>query len=159
MKNRKHNSCLFMILFAAMIMITMPGCSKKSNGTATPTSQAVQSTDTPAPSNTPAPTDTPAPIDNEVRFKFVVVDRDGKETSFDITTGKETVGEALLDEKLIEGDVGEYGLYVKKVNGIEAVYENDGTYWAFYINGEYATSGVDSTKAESGVTYMFKVES
>ena len=83
---------------------------------------------------------------------------DGKETSFDITSSKKTVGEALLDENLIEGDNGAYGLYVKKVNGILAEYETTGTYWAFYINGEYGLTGVDKTDITDGATYTFKVE-
>ena len=91
-------------------------------------------------------------------FTFIVVDGDGKETSFDITSTKKTVGEALFDENLIEGDNGAYGLYVKKVNGILAEYETTGTYWAFYINGEYGLTGVDKTDITDGATYMFKVE-
>ena len=91
-------------------------------------------------------------------FTFIVVDGDGKETSFDITSSKKTVGEALLDENLIEGDNGAYGLYVKKVNGILAEYETTGTYWAFYINGEYGLTGVDKTDITDGATYTFKVE-
>ena len=91
-------------------------------------------------------------------FTFVVADLNGNETTFNIKTDKATVGEALIDENLIEGDEGAYGLYVKKVNGIEAIYENDGTYWSFYINGEYAMTGVDTTNVEDGATYMFKVE-
>ena len=69
-----------------------------------------------------------------------------------------TVGDALLDLGLIEGDEGDFGLYVKKVCGIEAVYEKDKTYWAFYVNGEYAMSGVDTTDVEAGAEYAFKVE-
>ena len=92
------------------------------------------------------------------QFKFVVVDAEGKETNFEIKTDKATVGEALLDEKLIEGTDSQYGLYVTKVNGIEANYDVDGTYWAFYINGEYAMTGVDPTNVEDGATYSFKVE-
>ena len=49
-------------------------------------------------------------------------------------------------------------MYVKKVNGILADYNIDKTYWAFYINGEYAFSGVDTTPVENGATYSFKVE-
>lgn len=94
----------------------------------------------------------------EISFKFVVVDADGNEKEFDITTDKKTVGEALLDEGLIEGEESEYGLYVKTVDGITADYDVDGTYWAFYIDGEYASTGVDSTDAVEGATYMFKVE-
>ena len=91
-------------------------------------------------------------------FTFVVVDENGTETSFTITSKKKTVGAALMDEGLIEGDDSTHGLYVKKVNGIFAEYETTGTYWAFYVNGEYALNGVDKTEIEDGATYTFKVE-
>ena len=91
-------------------------------------------------------------------FNMTVVDQEGSETQFEIHTDKETVGEALLELGLIEGEESEYGLYVKTVNGITADYDKDGTYWAFYINGEYASSGVDSTKIAEGESYSFKVE-
>jgi len=93
-----------------------------------------------------------------VEFLFMVVDKDGNETAFEIHTDKEIVGDALLEEGLIAGEEGQYGLYVKTVNGITADYDTDGTYWAFYIDGEYAMSGVDTTTIEEGVTYTFKVE-
>ena len=102
-----------------------------------------------------APAETP---ENKVTFTFIVVDKDGAETSFTISTDKKTVGDALLAEGLIEGEEGAYGLYVKKVNGIVADYNIDQTYWAFYINGEYAMSGVDTTDIVEGATYSFKVE-
>ena len=90
-------------------------------------------------------------------FYFNVVDKDGKETKFEIHTDKTVVGEALLELGLIEGDMGDYGLYVKKVNGITAEYEVDGTYWAFYIGNDYGMTGVDMTNIEPGATYAFKV--
>lgn len=37
-------------------------------------------------------------------------------------------------------------------------YDADGAYWAFYINGEYASTGVDSTNIEAGATYTLKAE-
>ncbi len=91
-------------------------------------------------------------------FTFTVTDKDGRDTVFNVKTDKTTVGEALLDLGLIEGDDGAYGLYVKKVNGITADYDTNGTYWAFYVNGEYAMTGVDSTNVEAGASYAFKVE-
>lgn len=91
-------------------------------------------------------------------FMFTVVDGDGKESLFEIHTDKEIVGEALAALGLIEGEESEYGLFVKTVNGITADYETDGTYWAFYVNGDYAMSGVDTTPIAEGETYMFKVE-
>lgn len=96
--------------------------------------------------------------EGKTMFLFTVVDKNGNETDFEIHTDKETVGDALLDLKLIDGEAGQYGLYVKSVNGITADYDVDKTYWAFYANGEYALTGVDSTKIEDGVAYSFKVE-
>lgn len=96
--------------------------------------------------------------EGKTQFNFTVVDKDGKETAFEIHTDKATVGEALLELGLIEGEEGAYGLYVKKVNGITADYDVDQTYWAFYVNGEYGMTGVDVTNIEAGATYSFKVE-
>ena len=95
---------------------------------------------------------------SEVTFTFVVVDTEGKETSFEISTNKTIVGEALLDEGLIAGEDSAYGLYVKTVNGITLDYDTDGKYWAFYINGEYGMTGVDATEIVAGDTYCFKAE-
>ena len=83
-------------------------------------------------------------------FKFSVTDADGKTTDFTVSTNKKIVGEALQDEGLISGEEGQYGLYVKTVNGITLDYETDGMYWAFYENGEYATVGIDQTVIEAG---------
>lgn len=91
-------------------------------------------------------------------FPLGVVDKDGNVTNFEIHTDKTMVGEALVDLGLIEGENGDYGLYVKKVNGITADYDTDGVYWAFYINDEYAQTGVDVTEIKEGDSYTFKVE-
>lgn len=91
----------------------------------------------------------------EKSFVFKVIDLDGTEKSFDITTEAKTVGEALLNEKLISGTDGDYGLMVDTVNGIKYEYTADGAYWAFHINGEYANSGVDTTEIVDGATYSF----
>ena len=91
-------------------------------------------------------------------FALTVTDKDGNETQFEIHTDTEMVGEALQELNLIDGEEGEYGLFVKTVNGITADYDTDGVYWAFYVNGEYATSGVDVTQITEGDSYALKVE-
>lgn len=96
--------------------------------------------------------------EGKTMIHFIVVDKDGNETRFEIHTDKETVGDALLEQNLIAGDESEYGLYVKQVNGITADYDVDKSYWAFYVDGEYATAGVDSTPVREGETYSLKVE-
>ena len=74
--------------------------------------------------------------------------------TFTIKTDKDTVGAALLEHGLISGEEGQYGLYVKVVNGITADYDVDKSYWAFYIDGEYAMSGVDTTEITEGAKYQ-----
>ena len=91
-------------------------------------------------------------------FDFIVTGLDGKTNAFEIHTDKTTVGDALLELGLIAGDAGDYGLYVKTVNGVTVDYDIDGKYWAFYINGEYGMTGVDLTEITEGETYSFKAE-
>ena len=83
----------------------------------------------------------------------VVVKADEQSITFTIKTDAETVGAALLENDLIAGDQSQYGLYVKTVNGMRADYDTDGYYWAFYKNGEYMMTGVDSTAFADGEQY------
>ena len=88
-------------------------------------------------------------------FTLIVTDGDGKESTATIRTDKDIVGDALLELELIAGDPQDTGLYVKCVNGKTYDYDKDGKYWAFYIDGEYAMSGVDTTPIKDGEVYSF----
>lgn len=90
-------------------------------------------------------------------FPLTITDGEGKSITVTVNTDKKTVGEALLDAGLIAGEQGDYGLYIQTVNGIRAIYEEDGTYWGFFIDGEYAMTGVDQTDIVSGSTYALVV--
>ena len=94
----------------------------------------------------------------EKSFVFIVVDAAGSKTVFNISTNKKMVGEALKEHNLIDGEEGQFGLYVKTVNNITYDYDKDGKYWAFYIDGKYAVSGIDKTEIKNGSTYMLKAE-
>lgn len=149
MNKRKFNRfilCLVCVLAIAAMALCTFGCENNSNDVSN-TSVADTSKDEVTKVGV-----------GETVFDFEVVDGNGNVTKFKVATNKKTVGEALVDVKLIEGEEGTYGLYVKKVNGIEADYDKNQTYWAFYINGEMAMSGVDMTDIESGKVYSFKVE-
>ena len=89
----------------------------------------------------------------EKSFTFLVVDPEGKETSFQITTSKSTVGEALMDEGLISGEEGPYGLTISTVDGETADWNADQSYWALFIGEDYATTGADSTPVKDGDTF------
>ena len=74
----------------------------------------------------------------------------GEDTiTFTVKTDKETVGAALNEHNLLEG---KDGLYTK-VNGVTADYNVDGSYWAFYIDGAYAMTGLDDTPIDENATY------
>ncbi|MDE5824451.1 MAG: DUF4430 domain-containing protein, partial [Lachnospiraceae bacterium] len=119
-----------------------------------------QNNDTPSASSAGTSVTSDATVlgEGNTSFAFSVTDQDGNLTQFEIHTDKATVGDALLELNLIAGDDSEYGLYVKTVNNITVDYDKDGKYWAFYIDGEYATTGVDATQITDGASYAFKVE-
>ena len=84
---------------------------------------------------------------------FIEVEAVEKTVLFTIHTDKETVGEALEEHRLVTGEQGPYGLYIKAVNGIIADYDIDQSYWAFYKEGEYMTAGVDKTEFDDQDRY------
>ena len=86
-------------------------------------------------------------------FVVEVVHGDQTEKIFTYTTDLEYVGEVLQKEGLIVGEEGAYGLYITSVDGEEAIYEENGAYWSFYVGEEYATQGIDLTPAENGAQY------
>ena len=69
--------------------------------------------------------------------------------TFTVKTDKDTVGAALNEHGLLEG---ENGLYTK-VNGITADWNVDKSYWAFNTNGEYTMTGVDDTEIDESAIY------
>ena len=95
-----------------------------------------------------------AELGSGAKCAVVEVKVEEKSVTFTINTDKSTVGEALLEHDLIDGEEGPYGIYIKAVNGITADYDVDKSYWAFYIDGNYATSGVDTTPLTEGETYQ-----
>ena len=145
--NRWLSLLLCTVLIAAMALMAMGCDTHKNDGETTPDTTSESPEETRAVRG-----------DGETVFNFDVVGKDGKTTRFEIHTDGKTVGEALLAAGLIECDEGPYGLFVKTVNGETVVYETDKMYWAFYVDGKYATKGVSETAVEAGKTYAFKAE-
>lgn len=83
----------------------------------------------------------------------VEVKAEDQSVTFTLHTDKDTLGDALLEHDLISGEESQFGMYIKFVNGIEADYDKDKSYWAFYKNGEYMLSGVDTTVISDGEHY------
>ncbi len=146
---KKALSLLVCIVLIAAIALSTAGCgdNKKPSG----------NTENPSSSQT-SETGKTVKGEGATVFDFTVVDKEGKEIAFEIHTDKETVGEALLELGLIAGEESTYGLYVKTVNGQTLDYNTDKMFWAFYENGKFAASGVDTTKIVTGTKYEFRAD-
>ena len=92
-------------------------------------------------------------LGNGEKTVLVEVVAEEKSVTFTIHSDKDTLGDALTEHNLIEGEKGAYGLYVKKVNGITADYDENQCYWGFNKNGEGMMTGVDGAKFKDGEHY------
>ncbi len=81
-----------------------------------------------------------------------VVHGDESKKEFKYKTDAEYLSEVLLDKKLIEGDMGQYGLFITTVDG-EKADDAAHQYWAIYVNGEMGMFGADSQPVADGDVY------
>lgn len=93
-----------------------------------------------------------------VTFTLTVIGPDGTSTDHTITSDAANLGDALLAEGIVEGEDGDYGLYITTVDGVTADYAADGAYWSFYIGDEYAMTGVSDTTFAEGDTFKLVYE-
>lgn len=82
-----------------------------------------------------------------------VVHADKTEKSFTYNTDAEKLGAFLEAENLIVGS-GD-GMF-HTVDGEKADWSVNQSYWAFYVNGEYATAGIYDTDIVDGTVYKLE---
>ena len=141
MKNLKK---IMVLLLAAMMVLALCACAK--------------TTPIPRGKNTVSVKNGETVGQGATTFSVEVTDAEGTKTAFTVKTDEKTVGAALEKLHIVSGEQGDYGLYVTEVIGITTDYEKDGTYWAFYIDGQYAVTGADSTEVKAGAVYGFAAE-
>ena len=84
-----------------------------------------------------------------VSFTLEIRQLDGSAVSATVNTDAETVGDALTELGILEGEEGPYGIYIKSINGVTADYDVDQSYWSLTKDGVMC-SGVDSTPIADG---------
>ncbi len=89
-------------------------------------------------------------------FTLEIVHKDGTTKTLPLKSDAEYLGAYLQAEGIISGEEGAYGLYVQEVDGEKAVFETDGAYWGFYVDGQYAMQGIDLTPIEEGKVYKLE---
>lgn len=100
-----------------------------------------------------APSKTETSPATGVPFTVIITDLDGTVNTFTYTSDAATVGEALIDEGLVVAEQTEYGLYIESVNGITADWTTENAYWAFFVDGAYPKTGLDTTAITEGAVY------
>ena len=87
----------------------------------------------------------------EKAFTLTVVHKNGTEKVFQLTSSEEFLGAALVAEGIIvESD--SPGMY-NTVDGETSDYSKDQSYWCFYIGGEMAMEGMNTTPITDGGVY------
>lgn len=96
----------------------------------------------------------PQGTEGKKEFTLEVIFTDGTSKSHNVKTDAEFLGEALLENKLIDGSEGAYGFFVTTVDGVAANDANQ-EWWCLTIGGETSNYGVDSVPVTDGGHYEF----
>lgn len=105
----------------------------------------------------------PKPAEGSKSVTVEVVNDEGAVKTYSAKTDAEYF-RGVMDELkastdfTYEGNESDFGLYITSVNGLEAVYDDNGAYWALYINGEYGQYGADQQPVTDGDTYRLAYE-
>ena len=82
-----------------------------------------------------------------------VVHKDGSEKVFTCHTDEEFLGPVLLTEKIVEGSMGDFGLYILSADGEVADYNVDQGWWALYEGDVQSVVGADAVAITDGGSY------
>ncbi len=99
----------------------------------------------------------------EKEIRLTVTDSTGTEQDYTWHTDAGYLSE-VLDELQEETDFSytwidsTYGRYITAVNGETADYEQDGAYWAIYVNGTYGQYSVDTQPVQDGDVFALQYE-
>ena len=101
------------------------------------------------------------PVAGAKAITIEVTDNEDNSTTYEVNTDAEYLRQAMdeADGLTYSGSESEYGMMVDTINGIVADYNENGAYWAFYVNGEYCNYGIDSQPVEDGDDFSIVYES
>ncbi len=96
----------------------------------------------------------PEAVEGQKTITVDVIHGDEEVKTFEVTTTLESLGEALEEEGLIEGEEGPYGIYIKTVDG-ETVNDANQEWWCLTKGGEEWMDSADQTIINDGDKYEF----
>ena len=85
-------------------------------------------------------------------FTVTVVHADGSSKEFSYKTDAEKLGAFLEEKGLIDSKGADEGMF-HSVDGEKADWNENQSYWAFYVGEDYAITGIYDTSIEDGAAY------
>ena len=80
---------------------------------------------------------------------IIVIHADKTENTFTYQTDVEYLADVLLENELVDGEMGAYGLFITTVDG-ETVDESKQQWWRITKGGEQVNSGADALPVADG---------
>ncbi len=98
------------------------------------------------------------PTEGSKQITITVVNSRKEDTDYTLRTDAKYLRQAMeeADGLTFSGQESEYGMMVETVNGETVDFDRDGSYWAFYVNGEYCSYGIDTQPVED--EDVFRIE-
>ena len=87
-----------------------------------------------------------------MKFTVTVVHADGSEKAFNYETTETKLGDYLESQGLIDSQGADDGMF-HTVDGEKADWNENQSYWAFYLGEEYAMTGIYATDITDGAAY------
>lgn len=87
---------------------------------------------------------------------ITVVNSAAEETAYTLKTDALYLRQAMdeCEGLTYTGSDGPYGIMIDSVNGERAVYNENGAYWGFSVNGQYCSYGIDEQPVENGDAFV-----
>jgi len=94
----------------------------------------------------------PQAVSGSKTITIEVVNSAEESKTYEVKTDAEYLQQAMDEAEGLEYTYvdGPYGASVQTVNGESAVYETDGAYWGFYVNGDYCNYGISEQPVVDG---------
>ena len=98
---------------------------------------------------------TPKPQEGSKSVVINVIDNSEKTTTYKVKTDAEYLLGAMEEAKglTFDGEEGEFGYTLYTVNGVNADFNVDSSYWSIMVNGEYGNYGVSQQPIADGDTF------
>ena len=95
----------------------------------------------------------PETVTGTKTITVTVVHKDGSEKVFTCATDEEYLGKVLVNENIVVGSYGEFGLYFDTADGEKADWNVDNGWWQVFIGEEAAITGADQIPVANGDTF------